>query len=52
MARLGECGAWLDGVWACAYHPEGIGEYRVTEDPFRKPNPGMIEEAMRDMGLA
>ena len=49
---LSEAGAWLDGIWACAYHGEGVGEYRINDHWFRKPNPGMIEEAAREMGLA
>ena len=50
-ARLADEGAWLDGVWACAYHEDGIGEYRVANHPFRKPNPGMILDALSEMRL-
>jgi len=38
-------GAELDAVFACPYHEEGNGEYRVAEHPWRKPNPGMLLEA-------
>jgi histidinol phosphatase-like enzyme len=35
-------------VYHCPYHPlHGIGEYR-REHPWRKPNPGMILQAMFD----
>jgi len=44
-------GAWVDGTWACAYHEDGVGEYRQANHPFRKPNPGMIQAAAEEMGL-
>jgi D-glycero-D-manno-heptose 1,7-bisphosphate phosphatase len=38
-------------VYHCPYHPRhGIGEYR-REHPWRKPNPGMILQAMFDFKL-
>ena len=38
-------------VYYCPYHPvHGIGEYR-REHPWRKPNPGMILQAISDLGL-
>lgn len=43
-------GARLDGVWACAYHPDGVGEFR-KDHPFRKPNPGMLLDAAKHLGL-
>ena len=41
----------LDAVYHCPYHPEhGVGEYkRESED--RKPGPGMLLRAARDLGL-
>jgi D-glycero-D-manno-heptose 1,7-bisphosphate phosphatase len=50
-AGLGDAGAWLDGLWACAYHEDGRGEYRKSDHPFRKPNPGMLLEAAAEMEL-
>jgi D-glycero-D-manno-heptose 1,7-bisphosphate phosphatase len=47
--KLESLGGWLDGVWACACHPDG-----VAEDParyYRKPNPGMLEHAAAELGL-
>lgn len=35
-------GGWLDGIWACGYHPE---------HSFRKPNPGMLLDAAQQMGV-
>jgi D-glycero-D-manno-heptose 1,7-bisphosphate phosphatase len=41
----------LAGVYSCPYHPEhGIGEYR-REHEDRKPGPGMLLRAARDLDL-
>jgi D-glycero-D-manno-heptose 1,7-bisphosphate phosphatase len=38
-------------VYHCPYHPlHGIGEYRC-DHPWRKPNPGMILQAVSDLDL-
>ena len=38
-------------VYHCPYHPRhGRGEYR-RDHPWRKPNPGMILQAMSDLRL-
>jgi len=39
-------------IYHCPYHPEhGIGSYRL-DHPWRKPKPGMILQAARDLDLA
>jgi D-glycero-D-manno-heptose 1,7-bisphosphate phosphatase len=44
-------GAPLDAVYHCPYHPDhGVGEYR-REHEDRKPGPGMLLRAGRDLGL-
>jgi D-glycero-D-manno-heptose 1,7-bisphosphate phosphatase len=44
-------GILLDAVYHCPYHPDhGIGEYR-REHPDRKPSPGMLLRAARDLAL-
>lgn len=44
-------GAKIDRYYYCPYHPEGtVSRYR-KEHPNRKPAPGMLLEAARDMGL-
>ena len=44
-------GVRLDGVYHCPFHPEhGVGEYR-RESKDRKPGPGMLLRAARDLGL-
>ena len=42
----------LDAIYYCPHHPsEGIETYRVACD-CRKPNPGMIQRAVKDLALA
>jgi D-glycero-D-manno-heptose 1,7-bisphosphate phosphatase len=51
MAMLQEQGARVDACYYCPHHPiEGIGKYRVDCD-CRKPKPGMLLAAARDLGL-
>jgi len=51
VAALAREGAHLDAVLACAYHADAQGPYRVAEHSWRKPKPGMIWEASKQMGL-
>lgn len=50
-AALASAGAHLDAVLACAYHSEGNEPLRISQHPWRKPNPGMILEAASRMNL-
>jgi D-glycero-D-manno-heptose 1,7-bisphosphate phosphatase len=44
-------GAAIARVYYCPYHPlHGVGQYR-RDHPWRKPNPGMILQAISDLGL-
>jgi D-glycero-D-manno-heptose 1,7-bisphosphate phosphatase len=43
-------GAPLDAVYSCPFHPEGQGSYR-REHPDRKPSPGMLLRAAKDLAL-
>lgn len=44
-------GAQIDAVYYCPHHPvHGLGKYHVDCD-CRKPKPGMILAAQRDLGL-
>jgi D-glycero-D-manno-heptose 1,7-bisphosphate phosphatase len=50
-ARLQRGGADLDALYYCTHHPRGsVPEYSV-ECRCRKPLPGMIEDAARDLGI-
>ncbi|MGV8108365.1 D-glycero-beta-D-manno-heptose 1,7-bisphosphate 7-phosphatase [Methanospirillum sp.] len=49
--RLMELGAYVDAIYYCPHHPEGIvPEYRKDCD-CRKPKPGMLRKALNDMKL-
>lgn len=51
LARFQTHNLEVDRVYHCPYHPTaGVGEYR-RESYDRKPNPGMILQAQRDLGL-
>lgn len=41
----------ISAVYFCPYHPEfGIGRYRI-DSMYRKPNPGMLMQAARDLNI-
>jgi len=49
--QLERAGAHLDGIYYCPHHPTaGIGPYRM-DCARRKPNPGMLYRAARELGL-
>jgi D,D-heptose 1,7-bisphosphate phosphatase len=51
IGSLGERGAHIDAVYHCPYHPEGQGLFAVSDHPDRKPNPGMLMRAARDLDI-
>lgn len=48
---LAERNAVVDMVLACAYHDAGSGPLAIADHPMRKPNPGMLAEAAKRLGL-
>ncbi|MET3592312.1 D-glycero-D-manno-heptose 1,7-bisphosphate phosphatase [Mesorhizobium shonense] len=48
---LAERNAVVDMVLACGYHEKGSGPLAVADHPMRKPNPGMLMEAARRLGV-
>ncbi len=51
IRQLAEQGAHVDGIYVCPHHPEAKREeYRLTCD-CRKPKPGLLLQAAREMGL-
>lgn len=50
--ELGAHGAHIDAFYHSPYHVDGkVEKYRVADHPDRKPNPGMILRAMRDLPI-
>ncbi len=48
---LSPAGARFDAVYACPYHVEALPPWDVPDHPGRKPNPGMLLRASRDLAL-
>jgi D-glycero-D-manno-heptose 1,7-bisphosphate phosphatase len=44
-------GAYLDQIYFCPYHPEGVIEKYRKESDLRKPNPGMLLTAAEEMDI-
>lgn len=48
---LAEQNAYLDRIYCCPYHPDGvIAKFRKDSD-WRKPKPGMLLAAAKEMGI-
>jgi len=50
-ARLAAGGARVDAYYYCPHHPAGKIEAYTRQCDCRKPAPGMVERAARDLGL-
>ena len=48
---LAERGAHVDAVYAALTHVRGSIPHLATESRYRKPDPGMIEQAEQDLGV-
>lgn len=48
---LAEKNAFLDRIYYCPYHPDGVVEKYRKESNNRKPNPGMLLDAAKDMDI-
>ena len=44
-------GIGIDRFYYCPYHPEGTEERYRRDHPWRKPRPGMLLQAAKDLGL-
>ena len=49
--QLAQHRAALDAVYYCPFHPEGVVEKYAEESDLRKPKPGMLLAAGRDMDI-
>ncbi|OHB54074.1 MAG: hypothetical protein A2173_08580, partial [Planctomycetes bacterium RBG_13_44_8b] len=48
---LAEKGAFLDQIYYCPYHPDGVVRKYCKESNMRKPNPGMLLTAAEEMDI-
>jgi D-glycero-D-manno-heptose 1,7-bisphosphate phosphatase len=48
---LAEQGAQLDGIYYCPHHTEGKNEAYVKDCDCRKPRPGLVHKAQRDLDI-
>lgn len=49
--KLEKCGAYIDAIYYCPHHPEAkIARYRVNCN-CRKPKPGMLQKAEKDLSI-
>lgn len=48
---LASRGARLDAIYACPFHPDGVIEPFRRDHPDRKPRPGMILRAIRELAI-
>lgn len=48
---LAEKDAYLDDIYYCPYHPDGVVTKYRKESNYRKPNPGMLLEAADDLNI-
>ncbi len=44
-------GVFIDRFYYCPYHPEGTVDRYRRDHPWRKPRPGMLLQAARDLGI-
>ena len=49
--QLSERGAHLDGIYYCPFHPEGTIEQYARESDLRKPQPGMLQLAAKELDI-
>jgi len=49
--QLAEHDAHLDGIYYCPYHPEGTVEQYAKDSDLRKPKPGMLLKAAKELDL-
>ena len=49
--RLQQAGADLDALYYCTHHPRGAIKELAVDCRCRKPLPGMVEDAVRDLGV-
>lgn len=51
LRRVRDAGGDLDALYFCPHHPRGAVTALATDCRCRKPLPGMIDDAARDLGI-
>lgn len=51
LDKLAEDGAFVNAVFACPHHNDGVPPYNIKNHPARKPNPGMLLAAAEMMPI-
>jgi len=49
--QLAEKGAHLDAIYYCPYHPEGTVDNYAVDSDLRKPKPGMLLKAAKELDI-
>lgn len=52
LAKLTDLGVRIRGIFHCPHHPDGVIPELSINCDCRKPGPGMIERAARELGLS
>jgi D-glycero-D-manno-heptose 1,7-bisphosphate phosphatase len=52
LDQLADAGAFINAVFACPHHANGVAPYDVDNHPARKPNPGMLRAAAEMLPIA
>lgn len=52
LDELADAGAFINAVFACPHHANGVAPYDVDNHPARKPNPGMLRAAAEMLPIA
>lgn len=51
LRRVRDAGGDLDALYFCPHHPRGAIKALATDCRCRKPLPGMVDDAARDLGI-
>lgn len=52
LDALADAGAFVNAVFACPHHRDGIAPFDIADHPARKPNPGMLLAAAEMMPVS
>ena len=49
--KLAQCGAYLDKIYYCLDHPEAVIRKYKKNSPYRKPEPGLLLKAAKELKI-